>query len=435
MEEKAKILVVEDEAIIARDLQWRLQRMGYDAPFAVATGKDALDKTMEYKPDLILMDIMLRGQIDGIETTERIHASRDVPVIYLTAYADDEILERAKVTEPFGYLIKPIEDRELHSAIEITLYKHRLEKKLREEISERKRSEARLIKAEQEWEDTFNTITDMITIHDKDFNIIMANKAAQKILGLPEAGEAKCFRFYHGVGAPPDGCPSCKCLKTEKPAAFETFEPHLNMFVEIRAIPRFDADNRLAGLIHVVRDITDRKMIEEAITRAKTELETLFNNATEFIILTDKDFRITRCNKSFAEFVRKPEQDIIGSKCTDYIPFDPKRPERENVTAKIEINTESGRWLYISFCPLMDEKGEFLHAIIIATDITDLKNIQQRLQTSESELKTRVEELENFYEMAVGRELRIKELKSQITKLNKKLKNKEDAVIKESKEA
>jgi PAS domain S-box-containing protein len=129
----------------------------------------------------------------------------------------------------------------------------------------------RLKTSKQDWENTFNTITDMITIHDKDFNIVLANKAASKILGLPalSVSKEKCFKYYHGKEQPPQGCPSCECLKTGRPELFEIYEPHLKMFLEIRAIPRFDKNNRLTGLIHVARDITERKKAEKEIIQTQ----------------------------------------------------------------------------------------------------------------------------------------------------------------------
>ncbi|MEK7698788.1 MAG: PAS domain S-box protein, partial [Planctomycetota bacterium] len=140
------------------------------------------------------------------------------------------------------------------------------------DLSERKQMEEILFQVTQDWQDTFNSITDMVTVHDKDFNIIHANNAAEKILGLPlmkDLTERKCFRFYHGTEMPPAGCPSCSCLKTGKPAAFELFEPHLNMHIEIRAIPRFDTSHNIIGLVHVVRDITERKKLEDQLLQSQ----------------------------------------------------------------------------------------------------------------------------------------------------------------------
>lgn len=140
----------------------------------------------------------------------------------------------------------------------------------------------RLSQTERDWEDIFDTLTDMITIHDADYNIIYANKAAEKILDLPVLNikKAKCYKYYHGTEAPPAGCPSCQCLKTGKPAAFELYEPHLKRHVEIRAIPRFDTSRRQIGLIHIVRDITERKFTEEELERYRHGLEEMVDART-----------------------------------------------------------------------------------------------------------------------------------------------------------
>ena len=121
---KEKILVVEDERIVAKDIVKSLQRLGYKVVASVASGEEAVQKVAESNPDLVLMDIMLKGKMDGIETTEEIHKNFDIPVIYLTAYADEKTLERAKITEPFGYIIKPFDERDLHTTIEIALRRH-----------------------------------------------------------------------------------------------------------------------------------------------------------------------------------------------------------------------------------------------------------------------------------------------------------------------
>ena len=139
------------------------------------------------------------------------------------------------------------------------------------DITDRVKMEEQLFQAKQDWEDIFNQTTEMITIHDKDFNIIRANKAAEKVLELPATEEkagAKCFEFYHGKVCPPEKCPSCATLKTLQPGTWEFFEPHLSRFLEISSVPRFDKDNRLVGLIHIGRDITDRKRLESIANAA-----------------------------------------------------------------------------------------------------------------------------------------------------------------------
>lgn len=131
MVDRARILVVEDESVVAKDLSLRLRDLGYDVTGMAHTGDEALKEVEETKPDLILMDIMLKGDIDGIETAALVKERFDIPVIYLTAYSDDETIERAKITGPFGYILKPFEERELRSNIEIALYKHKMDKELK----------------------------------------------------------------------------------------------------------------------------------------------------------------------------------------------------------------------------------------------------------------------------------------------------------------
>ena len=110
---QARILVVEDESIVALDIQCRLESLGYEVPATVASGEQAVEQADALRPDLVLMDIQLQGRMDGVEAADQIRQRFGILVIYLTANADHPTVQRAKVTEPFGYLIKPFEEREL----------------------------------------------------------------------------------------------------------------------------------------------------------------------------------------------------------------------------------------------------------------------------------------------------------------------------------
>jgi two-component system, response regulator PdtaR len=127
----AKILIVEDEFIEAADLKRRLENLGYSVSGIVGTGEDAIKKAEELYPDLVLMDIMLKGEMNGIQAAEKIIETNDIPVIYLTAYFDNNTLEQAKKTAPYGYVIKPYEDMGLRSAIEMAVYNHHNEQRLK----------------------------------------------------------------------------------------------------------------------------------------------------------------------------------------------------------------------------------------------------------------------------------------------------------------
>jgi CheY-like chemotaxis protein len=134
---KVKILIVEDEQIIAKDLKLTLEGLGYSITATVTTGQDAIKSVEQDEPSIILMDIKLKGQMDGIQAAEKIKVDKNIPVIYITAFADEKIIERAKITEPFGYILKPFQEKELHSVIEMALYKHKSEKEkeaLKEQI-------------------------------------------------------------------------------------------------------------------------------------------------------------------------------------------------------------------------------------------------------------------------------------------------------------
>jgi CheY-like chemotaxis protein len=123
--EKGRIMIVEDIRLIAEDIKVSLTNLGYAVTAVVSSGEEAVQKAAQDRPDLVLMDIVLSGKMDGIETAQQMLSRYNIPVIFLTAYSDEKKLERAKAAEPFGYIVKPYNDRELHATIEMALHKHR----------------------------------------------------------------------------------------------------------------------------------------------------------------------------------------------------------------------------------------------------------------------------------------------------------------------
>ncbi|MCW8944075.1 MAG: response regulator, partial [Sedimenticola sp.] len=162
-----RILVVEDDLLMGQDISLKLQRLGYEVVAVVASSEAALEAVADTQPDLILMDIILDGEVDGIETAARINQSSTIPIIYLTAYDDDDFIKRASITEPYGYVLKPYTARELHAVVSISLYKAQAEQSLRQ---------AALISA------TLASMSDPVLKVDRHGRVQMCNRAAERLL-------------------------------------------------------------------------------------------------------------------------------------------------------------------------------------------------------------------------------------------------------------
>ncbi len=165
----SKILIVEDERIVALDISATLKSLGYEIASIAVSGVEAIEVVEKEKPDLILMDIRIKGELDGIQTAELIQANYNIPIIYLTAYADEETLSRAKITEPYGYVIKPYDKKILNSVIEMALYKNRMERK---------------VKDNERWlSKTLQSMGDAMVATDSEGHIKLMNLVAQSKTG------------------------------------------------------------------------------------------------------------------------------------------------------------------------------------------------------------------------------------------------------------
>jgi diguanylate cyclase (GGDEF)-like protein/PAS domain S-box-containing protein len=169
---ESSIFIVEDEVIVTRDIQSRLHKMGYEVTGTAARGEDAVERILDQRPDLVMMDINLRGGMDGIDAAANIRAEYDVPIIFCTAYSNKETLARAKITVPYGYVLKPFDNRELEITIEIALYEHQMDVKL--EVA-RERLYA-----------TISNIDDGVVTADRQGRMLVVNAAATRMLGLDQ---------------------------------------------------------------------------------------------------------------------------------------------------------------------------------------------------------------------------------------------------------
>ena len=256
---KTSVLIVEDEGIIAENLQELLSSMGYD-PFATAsTAEEAVACATERCPDVVLMDIRIKGKLDGIATAEILNARFDVPIIYLTAHADAATIERARITEPHGYLVKPVRAPDLRSAIEIARYKHAMEKRLR---------------ARERWfSTTVRSIADAVIAVDLAGKITFMNPAAETLVAMPLA-EAQ-GRSAHEVLRLLDSdarlkldTPLDRALRERRPievpeAVLENGGQSQRIIAD-SAAPVVD-NGEMLGAVMVFRDVTEQKRLQKQL--------------------------------------------------------------------------------------------------------------------------------------------------------------------------
>ena len=249
---KNNILIVEDDCIIANDTKQMLMSLGYNVIGIESTGKGAIKKVEEIIPDLILMDIKLKGELDGIQAAEQIVKQLDVPVIYLTALSNEKTIERAKITEPFGYLFKPFVQRELFSTIEIALCRYKLEEKLR--------------KSEEKYRKLFEDSIDVIYSTDLDGKIVDINQSGLELFGFKK-DEITKLNVYITYADPADRIKFQKDIA--KNGYVKNFKTKLikndgaKIDCLITASLRKDHKQRIIGYHGFIRNITEQKLLEK----------------------------------------------------------------------------------------------------------------------------------------------------------------------------
>lgn len=263
--EKINILIVEDERIVAKDIEGRLNSLGYGVSGTASSGKQALKKIEELRPDIILMDVKIKGDIDGIETARQVRNLYDIPVLFLTAYADEKTLERAKLTEPFAYILKPFHARELYSAIEVSLYKHKMEKELRER--------------EQWLATTLRSIADGVITTDKYRNITFMNPTAERLTGCQYADALgkefqQVFNVVDGENRPLNENTVEKVIGEGRTLDFVNYfvingTNNTQTAIEKSVSPVKDEKGNPIGAILVFRDVSERKIMEEQLRHSQ----------------------------------------------------------------------------------------------------------------------------------------------------------------------
>jgi len=268
---KLRLLLVEDESLVAKDIVNMVRGLGYSVLAVVSTGEEAIALVEKSQPDIVLMDIVLKGEVDGIEAARRIWEEFSIPVVYLTAYADEATLQRARVTEPFGYIIKPFDERELQTTIEMAFFKSQMDKKLRER---------------EEWLSTvLRSIGDGVIAADTNGRVTFLNVMAERLTGSSQA---------EALGKPLDGFFQNASEENDfEPAEIQpvrenvlTTEDGGFIPIEQTVSPIYGGKKEKLGNVFIFRDIRGRKKSETEIQESWVRLQKALAGTVQAMGLT-----------------------------------------------------------------------------------------------------------------------------------------------------
>ena len=377
-----KVLVVEDEKIVAADIKNTLQYLGYTVLGIASSGEEAVSKTRELMPELVLMDIKLKGNMDGIESVEKLRDFSSVPVIYLTAYADESTLDRAKITEPFGYILKPFDERELHITIEMALYKHKMECKLKES------------------EKLFRTMADsapvMIWMAGIDGQCTYFNRPWLDFTG--STFEREKTSIWSELIHPEDVKKAMEIYNTsfdEKKDFRREYRIRRSdgqyRWVLDTGIPRFTEKGDFTGYIGSSIDITDRKEAEKELVRLASGME----QVGESVIITDTKGVIQYVNSAFENLNGYKRDEVKGEKLS----LLKNDKHNEDFYEKIRTELQAGRvWsgrltnkrkdgsFYEAegtISPVRGKKGEIINYVSVMSDITEKIKMEKHLRQAQ----------------------------------------------------
>ncbi len=353
-------MIVEDEIIVAKDIQYRLEKLGYEVAGMVSDGQSAIEQASRQYPDIILMDIRLSGGVDGIEAARRIHDTLHIPVIYLTAYADNHTLQRAKVTEPFGYIIKPIEDTELKSTIEVALYKHAIEARLRE--------------SEWKFRTIFENANDVIVYLDRRGKIRDINKKAYSMFGCKKHNligtnilklpwfDGRTVKRIHGVlGSLEKNEPSIDLVELELKSTEKK-----RIFAEASITALTDKDS-ITGFLMVIRNISERKKMEQRLAHTLAQLrkeQRQLESLTKKIITAQEQERLYLASEIHDDLLQGIVAILYFFQMIDTSSFDEKARERkEKLVQTIKSTIERGRSLIREIEPIREQDIDLVKAI------------------------------------------------------------------------
>ena len=392
MMNKYSILIVEDEALIAASLVHALSSLGYTVPEPVATGEDAIRSVKTRKPDLVLMDIKLAGAMDGIETAEKIRAFVDIPIVYLTAFTDDTRLTKARLTEPYGFIVKPAHSRELHATIEMALYKHALDRKLKE--------------SEDKYRTLIETTDTGFVFIDPDGLVLDANPEYVRLTGHHDLREI-VGRSVIEWTADYEKEKNAAAIKTcfAKGSIRNLEIDYVDSKGNVTPIEINATCIEIGGktqTITICRDITERELVEEALQASEQRYRDIVEDQTEFICRFLPDGWLTFINDAYCTYFRLNREECIGKRHSVVLPPEDAQQMKdhfaaltpENPVASISHRTvmPSGevRWQRWSDRAIFNNEGAVIEYQSVGRDITRQKETEIQLENYKESLEQRV---------------------------------------------
>ncbi len=385
--DRQKILVVEDENLVALDIRQTLTKLHYEVTATVSTGSEALASAAANTPDLVLMDIGLRGAMDGITTAQQLRDLYDLPVVYLSGNSDLPTLERAKITGPFGFVIKPFQEGELRTAIELALFKHGTEKKLFE--SER-------------WLSTIlRCVDDAVIATDELGGIKFMNSVAETMTGWTQE-EARDKNITKVL-----------VLMNERPRAASDPPPHENgniipyensdhsllvandgsvKFVSNTSQPIRDEHGTVRGAVLTMRDVTEHRNTEEHLRTLSRAME----QSPASVVITDAKATITYVNRKYTEITGYSYGELIGNNPrimkSGLTPVSTYRDLWKTLDAGNEWHGEflnkkkNGELFWESnvISPVLDGERKITHILAVKEDITERRNAEELIREQAS---------------------------------------------------
>ncbi len=406
---ETQILVVEDDHATVRLIETELYDLGYRAPIVATTGEAAVEKAVEMQPDLILMDIKLGNGMDGVEAAGQIRTQFDIPVIYLTAYLNEELLDRAKNTEPFGYILKPFQTNDLLTTIEMALYKHQLAQQLKmsearyRAVSELTADFAYALRVEPDGTLITEWATEALTdITGFTLDEFVSRGGMAKIVYPDDADITRRQMERLLTGQVPD--PQEFRIVTKKG---ET------RWIRFCSRPVWDqAENRVIRIYGAVQDINEYKRMEEALKRSEWEKAAILNSMTDLVGYLDTEMKVMWANKAAGESVGLAPMQLVGRHCYELwhqrsqpcVDCPVVRVLQTGQPQQGEMTTPDGRLWFLKGYPVKDENGNIIRVVEVGSDITKQKQAEVALRQSNSRLKKALTELKDTQQQVLQQE-------------------------------